>query len=111
MTLEASPLIVVAQPVAVDGVEIMSRLADPATSHARLRVGTMILCAAVIMSPSERIQHVLSFIIMFMPKWWRHSVINRWTFRHLFGYQTTYLLQLQFHTCKRDTVHDNVHEN
>ena len=57
MTLEASPLIVVAQPVTVDGVEITPSLADPATSHARLRVGTMIVCSVVVLSPSKRIQH------------------------------------------------------
>ena len=39
MALVAGPLVVVTQLVTVDGVKIMTRLTDPATSHARLRVG------------------------------------------------------------------------
>ena len=42
VALVAGPLVVVTQLVTVDGVKIVSRLTDPATSHARLRVGRML---------------------------------------------------------------------
>ena len=42
MALVAGPLVVVTQLVTVDGVKIVSRLTDPAASHARLRVGRML---------------------------------------------------------------------
>ena len=47
MALVAGPLVVVTQLVTVDGVKIMSRLTDPAASHARLGVGRMVLISVV----------------------------------------------------------------
>ena len=56
MALVAGPLVVVTQLVTVDGVKIVSRLTDPATSHARLRVGRMVLISVVtVMKVSVRV--------------------------------------------------------